>query len=81
VLPAILGGCRIALGSSYLTVIGAEFLIRQAGIGTLLFSAMDEGRFPAVWAIGLLIGTVGVLLDLAFVVGAHRVVRWYEGEL
>lgn len=81
VLPAVLSGIRIGFGLSYVAVIGSEFLVRQGGVGSLLFGRMEVGLFTEVWAIGLIIGGIAIVIDLVFLALSRLLVPWYDGEV
>jgi NitT/TauT family transport system permease protein len=77
-LPQVLGGLRIALGIAWLVVVAAEMIAVDSGLGYLVIDARNAGkRYDLVVAAMLLIGVIGLALDLA----ARRVerlrpVRW-----
>jgi ABC-type nitrate/sulfonate/bicarbonate transport system permease component len=75
-LPDILSGIRVAIGFSLLTLLGAEFVIRQGGVGAFLYSNLDLGQFVRVWAIGIILGTSGYLVDLVYSTVVGRAFRW-----
>jgi NitT/TauT family transport system permease protein len=78
VLPRLLVGLRVALGVSWLVVVAAEMIAIDSGLGYLVIDARNAGkRYDLVLAAILLIGAVGLALDLA----ARRIerlrrVRW-----
>jgi NitT/TauT family transport system permease protein len=77
-LPQILGGLRIALGIAWLVVVAAEMIAVDSGLGYLIIDARNAGkRYDLVVAGMLLIGAVGLLLDLlARRVEKLRALRW-----
>ena len=77
-LPGILAGLRIALGVSWLVLVAAEMIAVSSGLGYLIIDARNAGqRTDLVVAAMLLIGTVGLLMDLAMRrVETLRAVRW-----
>lgn len=65
-LPSVLVGLRIALGVSWLVVVAAEMIAIDSGLGYLVIDARNAGkRYDLVVAAMLLIGTIGIVLDLA----------------
>jgi NitT/TauT family transport system permease protein len=65
-LPQILSGLRIALGIAWLVVVAAEMVAVDSGLGYLIIDSRNAGkRYDLVVAGMLLIGAVGLLLDLA----------------
>ncbi len=66
-LPRILIGLRIALGIAWLVVVAAEMIAVDSGLGYLVIDARNSGkRYDLVVAAMLLIGVIGLALDLAF---------------
>jgi len=66
-LPQIIIGLRIALGIAWLVVVAAEMIAVDSGLGYLVIDARNSGkRYDLVVAAMLLIGVIGLALDLAF---------------
>ncbi len=66
-LPQIIVGLRIALGIAWLVVVAAEMIAVDSGLGYLVIDARNSGkRYDLVIAAMLMIGTIGLALDLAF---------------
>lgn len=66
-LPQILVGLRIALGIAWLVVVAAEMIAVDSGLGYLIIDARNSGkRYDLVVAAILLIGVIGLVLDLCF---------------
>lgn len=66
-LPQILVGLRIALGIAWLVVVAAEMIAVDSGLGFLVIDSRNSGkRYDLVVAAILLIGLIGLLLDVAF---------------
>lgn len=67
-LPQILTGLRIALGIAWLVVVAAEMVVvnpRAGGLGYLIIDARNAGgRYDLVVAGMVLIGLIGLVLDL-----------------
>jgi NitT/TauT family transport system permease protein len=79
-LPQILTGLRIALGIAWLVVVAAEMIVvnpQSGGLGYLILDSRSAGRYDLVVAGMVLIGVIGLLLDL-FVRQLERLdeVRW-----
>ncbi len=77
-LPRILVGLRLALGIAWLVVVAAEMVAVDSGLGYLVIDSRNSGkRYDLVIAAMLLIGVIGLILDLLFrsLEGA-RPVRW-----
>jgi len=66
ILPRLLVGLRLALGIAWLVVVAAEMIAVNSGLGFLIVDARNAGnRYDLVVAGMVLIGTIGLLLDLA----------------
>jgi NitT/TauT family transport system permease protein len=77
-LPQILIGLRIALGIAWLVVVAAEMIAVDSGLGYLIIDSRNSGkRYDLVVAAILLIGAIGLVLDLGFRrLEKLRPVRW-----
>jgi NitT/TauT family transport system permease protein len=77
-LPQILVGLRIALGIAWLVVVAAEMIAVDSGLGFLVIDSRNSGkRYDLVVAAILLIGVIGLVLDVAFRrLEKLRSVRW-----
>ena len=66
-LPQIIMGLRIALGIAWLVVVAAEMIAVDSGLGYLVIDARNSGkRYDLVVAAMLMIGGIGLTLDLGF---------------
>jgi NitT/TauT family transport system permease protein len=77
-LPQIIVGLRIALGIAWLVVVAAEMIAVDSGLGYLVIDARNSGkRYDLVVAAMLMIGTIGLALDLGFRrLEKFKSVRW-----
>jgi NitT/TauT family transport system permease protein len=77
-LPQIIIGLRIALGIAWLVLVAAEMIAVDSGLGYLVIDARNSGkRYDLVVAAMLLIGLIGLTLDVAFrYLETFRAVRW-----
>jgi len=66
VTPQLLTGLRITLGIAWLVVVAAEMISVNSGLGFLIVDARNAGnRYDLVVAGMVIIGLIGLLLDLA----------------
>jgi NitT/TauT family transport system permease protein len=79
-LPEILTGCRTGLVLALITMVTSEMIARQSGAGNILFNALDMGQYDTVYAMIIIIGAMGILLDAAFESLRTRLVRWSEPQ-
>jgi NitT/TauT family transport system permease protein len=77
-LPQILVGLRIALGIAWLVVVAGEMIAVDSGLGYLIIDSRNSGkRYDLVVGAMLLIGIIGLALDLLFRrIEKFRPVRW-----
>jgi nitrate/nitrite transport system permease protein len=64
--PTILTGMRISMGIAWLVIVAAEMLVGGTGIGYFLWNEWNNLALSSVIFAILLIGIVGMLLDLVF---------------
>jgi NitT/TauT family transport system permease protein len=65
ILPQLIVGMRITLGIAWLVVVAAEMIAVNSGLGFLIVDARNAGnRYDLVVAGMILIGVIGVVLDL-----------------
>jgi len=66
-LPQIIVGLRLALGIAWLVVVAAEMVAVDSGLGYLVIDSRNSGkRYDLVVAAMLMIGVIGLALDLGF---------------
>jgi nitrate/nitrite transport system permease protein len=70
--PTILTGMRISMGIAWLVIVAAEMLVGGTGIGYFVWNEWNNLSLTNVIFAILVIGLVGMLLDLAFA----RLQKW-----
>src|SRR3954467_1498083 len=80
-LPEVLTGCRTGLVLALITMVTSEMIARQSGAGNILFNALDMGQYETVYAMIIIIGAMGIILDAGFENLRGRLVRWSEPSL
>jgi len=66
VTPQIIAGMRLTFGIAWLVVVAAEMIAVNSGLGFLIVDARNAGnRYDLIVAGMVLIGTIGLLLDVA----------------
>ena len=58
------------------TLLGSELLIRGEGVGSFLFTALDNGQTLKVFATCTIVAAIGVLLDVAYRLLVERRLTW-----
>ncbi len=64
--PTILTGMRISMGIAWLVIVAAEMLVGDTGVGYFVWNEWNNLALTNVIFAILLIGVVGMLLDLVF---------------
>lgn len=80
-LPQILSGLRLGIAISIFTLLASELLIRGTGIGSFMFTALDNGQTPIVFAMATILAIVGFALDLLYVRAVRLWLPWLEGDV
>lgn len=75
VLPGILAGVRVAIGSAWMTVVAAELVASSAGLGYMLVQAQYAIQPSIVLVSMFIIGLVGGLLSITFSALEQRYTR------
>jgi nitrate/nitrite transport system permease protein len=64
--PTILTGMRISMGIAWLVIVAAEMLVGGTGIGYFLWNEWNNLSISSVIFAIVMIGLVGMILDIAF---------------
>ena len=75
--PTILTGMRISMGIAWLVIVAAEMLVGGTGIGYFVWNEWNNLSLTNVIFAILMIGIVGMLLDLAFA-RAQKAISYVE---
>jgi ABC-type nitrate/sulfonate/bicarbonate transport system permease component len=79
-LPIILGGVRIGLGAAWMTLVAAELLASDAGLGYMMQMAR-RALEPSVIILGMLIiGILGALMARGLRALEERICPWVKKE-
>jgi len=71
-LPYVMTGLRLAAAVALILAVTAELVIGNPGLGKLLATAQSSGAYTTTYAIVVVTGILGVLVNLAF----RAVERW-----
>lgn len=77
-LPSIVVGMRLGMGYGWRALIASEMLVRQGGLGDLIFSARTFGQIDRIMVGMVVIGTLYIIVDRLLVqpVETMTVARW-----
>lgn len=71
-VPFILAGMRLAMGNSFATVVSAEMLASDSGLGYLIFNSRLWMATDTIFVAILFLGFLGLLTDAVFRYGIRR---------
>lgn len=75
-LPHVMAGVKTATALSWAIVVAAELVAAQEGLGYLIMDAATFFRVPYVYLGIIIIGVIGVLLEVVTVAVENRVLHW-----
>ena len=62
-LPGIVTGARVAMGNSFLTIVAAELVAAQSGLGAMIWQSRNFGRTDWVFVGIFMLGVLGFAFD------------------
>ncbi len=77
--PQIFAGLRISLAVALLVMAFSEMFAGTNGVGFFILFAQDTFRITEMWSGILLLGILGYLVNLVFVLVERRVMGWHRG--
>jgi NitT/TauT family transport system permease protein len=80
-VPHIVTGARLAMGNSFLTIVSAEIVASQVGLGSLIWTSRNYGRIDWVFVGIITLGILGFVFDRVLRIVASRVLRRYGVKL
>jgi NitT/TauT family transport system permease protein len=76
-VPFIVTAARLAMGNSFLTIVSAEIVAAQEGLGALIWTARNYGRTEWVFVGIITLGILGFLFDRVIrIVARHALGRY-----
>jgi NitT/TauT family transport system permease protein len=75
-LPELLNGTRTALALSFILLVSSELIAAQQGLGHLIGFLGASGSYDAMFAVVLTVALLGFIADRAYLLLAHRMLRW-----
>jgi NitT/TauT family transport system permease protein len=75
-LPQIFTGLKVALALSWAVVVAAELVGAQAGLGFMISDAAQLFRIPVVYIGIMLIGIIGLLMNVGLNAFESQIVHW-----
>lgn len=77
-LPYILTGMRMAMMNSFMTVVSAEMIAAESGLGYLIYNSRQWMETDSIFVGMLTLGVVGLLSDRLFVLVTRTLLRRFS---
>jgi ABC-type nitrate/sulfonate/bicarbonate transport system permease component len=78
-MPQIVAGMRNSLALAVITMVLSEYFSSTSGVGYVLLNSKNTLQMGPMWATILLIGLLGYLLNLLFLLAERRALAWHRG--
>jgi ABC-type nitrate/sulfonate/bicarbonate transport system permease component len=78
-LPQIVAGMRTSLSLAVIIMVVAEYFSSTSGVGYVLLISKNTFQLAPMWAAIVLIGLLGYLLNLLFILAERRILAWHRG--
>ncbi len=76
-IPFVVTGARLAMGNSFLTIVSAEIVAAEHGVGALIWNARNYAATDQVFAGIIVLGMMGFVYDRIIRIAAARLLRRY----
>jgi ABC-type nitrate/sulfonate/bicarbonate transport system permease component len=77
--PQIFAGMRTSLSLALILMVISEMVASTNGIGFFVLQSQRSFAIPEMWSGILLLGLLGYLLNVVFVLVERRVLAWHRG--
>lgn len=77
-VPYMFTGARLAMGNSFLTIVSAEIVAAQEGLGSLIWTSRNYGRTEWVFVGIIALGLLGLVFDRVLRLIAQRTLKRYD---
>ena len=77
--PQIAAGMRISLSLAVIIMVVSEYFASTSGVGYVLLISKNTFQLGPMWAAIVLIGVLGYLLNLLFILCERRLLAWHRG--
>jgi ABC-type nitrate/sulfonate/bicarbonate transport system permease component len=78
-MPQIVAGMRNSLALAVIMMVLSEYFASTSGVGYVLLISKNTFQFGPMWAAILLIGLLGYLLNLLFLLAERHLLAWHRG--
>jgi len=76
-IPFLLTGMRLAMGNSFMTIVSAEMIAAEKGLGFLIFTSRLFMQTERIFVGIVCLGVLGFVVDAVFRFGIQRLARPY----
>jgi ABC-type nitrate/sulfonate/bicarbonate transport system permease component len=77
--PQIAAGMRTSVSLAVIMMVVSEFFSSTSGVGYVLLISKNTFQFTPMWAAIVLIGVLGYLLNVLFLIAERRLLAWHRG--
>jgi len=77
--PQIAAGMRTSVSLAVIMMVLSEYFSSTSGVGYVLLISKNTFEFTPMWAAIVLIGVLGYLLNVVFLLGERRLLAWHRG--
>lgn len=77
-VPFILVGMRVGLGAAWATLVAAELVAAQAGLGYRMQQAQLYYDLPTIFVGLIVIGVLGLVMDRLLLLAEKKLTKWQE---
>lgn len=78
-LPQIVAGIRNSLALAVIMMVLSEYFSSTSGVGYVLLISKNTFQLAPMWAAIVLIGVLGYMLNLLFLLAERRALAWHRG--
>jgi len=78
-LPQIVAGMRTSLALAVITMVLSEYFSSTSGVGYVLLESKNTFQLAPMWAAIVLIGVLGYVLNLLFLLAERWALAWHRG--
>lgn len=79
-LPQIVAGIRVAMPIGITVMVVSEMFASIEGLGFYILNSSATFQVPETWAGALLVGVIGYIISMLFILVERRVLRWYHAS-
>ena len=80
-VPYMVTGARLAMGNSFLTIVSAEIVAAQVGLGSMIWTSRNYGKTEWVFVGIITLGLLGYLCDRVVRLVVQRLLNRYAVAL